>query len=86
MSVAKQAALDEGVLQPEAQYTLIQLRLGSKLPSLPILLPHGRRMGVYALPRFRICQRTAPSIIDAAGCRTGFFRLNALDCQSIKAS
>ena len=29
----------------QAQYALIQLRLGSKLPSLRTLLPHGRRGG-----------------------------------------
>jgi len=34
--------LDEGVLNPEAKYALTQLRLGSKLPSLHIPLPHGR--------------------------------------------
>jgi hypothetical protein len=33
--------LDEGVLSFEVQNTLIQLRLGNKLPSLRILLPHG---------------------------------------------
>jgi len=34
--------LDEGVLSPETQYTLTQLQLGSKLPSLRNPLPHGR--------------------------------------------
>jgi hypothetical protein len=39
------ANLDEGALHSRVWYTLIQLRLGSKLPSLHILLPHGRRQG-----------------------------------------
>ena len=75
--------MDEGVLQSEAQNTLIQLRLGSKLPSLRILLPHGRRKNIDGMIPILHMSKNRRSIIERPARRTGFFHLNGLPVQSI---